>query len=110
MCLDVAKKLEAEGKDVEVIDPRTLIPLDRQAIVDSVKKTHKLVVVHEAVKTGGFGGEIVSSIADSDAFFYLDAPIKRVGAMDCPIPFNPILEKYVLPNTDSIEAAIREVL
>lgn len=110
MCLDVAKKLEAEGKSVEVIDPRTIAPLDMETITESVKKTHKLVVVHEAVKTGGFGGEIVSRICDSEAFFYLDAPIKRVGAMDCPVPFNPILEKYVLPNTDSIEAAIREIL
>ena len=73
-------------------------------------KTHKLVIVHEAVKTGGFGAEIASSICDSEAFFYLDAPIKRVGALDCPIPFNPVLENETLPNKDKIEAAIREIL
>jgi len=110
MCLQVADKLAQEGKEIEVIDPRTLVPLDREAICRSVKKTHKCVVVHEAVTTGGFGGEVVSSIVDSDAFFYLDAPVKRVGALDCPIPFNPYLEKEVLPNVDRIEKAVREII
>lgn len=110
MCLDVAKKLEEEGKDIEVIDMRTLVPFDTQAVVDSVKKTHKLVVVHEAVQTAGFGAEVVSRICDSEAFFHLDAPVKRVGALDCPIPFSPILEREVLPNVDRIEAAIREII
>lgn len=110
MCLDVAEKLAKEGKQVEVIDPRTLVPFDHEAVKKSVMKTHKLVIVHEAVKTGGFGAEIASSICDSEAFFYLDAPIKRVGALDCPIPFNPVLENEALPNKDKIEAAIREIL
>ena len=110
MCLDVAKKLEAEGIDAEVLDMRTLVPFDDNAVIESVKKTHRLVIVHEAVKTGGFGAEVASRICDSEAFFYLDAPIKRVGALDCPIPFSPILESEVLPNTGRIEKAIREVL
>lgn len=110
MCLDAAEHLAKDGVSCEVIDLRSIVPLDRESIFASVKKTHRLVVVHEAVKTGGFGGEIVSSVCDSDAFFYLDAPIKRVGAMDCPIPFSPVLERYVLPSTESIEAAVKEII
>ncbi len=110
MALEVADKLEKEGKSVEVVDLRTLVPLDREAIIRSVKKTHRAVIVHEAVEFGGFGGEIAGVISDSEAFYYLDAPIKRVGAMSCPLPFNPNLEKHALPNTDRIEAAIRDVL
>jgi len=110
MCLDVAEKLAKEGKSCEVIDIRTLVPLDINAVINSVKKTHKLVIVHEAVKTGGFGAEIASQICDSEAFFHLDAPIKRVGAKDCPIPFSPILEHDCLPNVERIEEAIREII
>lgn len=110
MALEVADKLEKEEKSVEVVDLRTLVPLDREAIIRSVKKTHRAVIVHEAVEFGGFGGEIAGVISDSEAFYYLDAPIKRVGAMSCPLPFNPNLEKHALPNTDRIEAAIRDVL
>ena len=110
MCMDVADKLAAEGKSCEVIDLRTLVPLDINTVIESVKKTHKLVVVHEAVRTGGFGAEVVSQICDSEAFFHLDAPVKRVGAQDCPIPFSPILEREALPNVDRIEAAIREII
>lgn len=110
MALEVAEKLQAEGHSVEVIDLRTLVPLDTAAIIKSVRKTHKLVVVHEAVEFGGFGGEIVSTVADSEAFYYLDAPIKRVGALCCPVPFNPELERAMLPNVERIEAAIREIL
>lgn len=110
MALEVAEKLQAEGHSIEVIDLRTLVPLDTAAIIKSVRKTHKLVVVHEAVEFGGFGGEIVSTVADSEAFYYLDAPIKRVGALCCPVPFNPELERAMLPNVERIEAAIREIL
>ena len=110
MCLEAAEHLEKEGADIEVLDLRTLYPLDKNAIIQTAKKTGKVIVVHEAVEFGGFGGEVVSAIADSDAFFYLDAPIKRVGALHCPIPFNPILEKEVLPSTERIEKAIRSLL
>ena len=110
MSLQVAEKLAGEGKSVEVLDLRTLSPLDTDAIIASVKKTKKAVIVHEAVEFAGFGGEIAATIADSEAFYYLDAPIKRVGALFCPIPFNPVLEKTVLPGPERIERAVREIL
>ncbi|MBQ9481777.1 MAG: alpha-ketoacid dehydrogenase subunit beta [Clostridia bacterium] len=110
MSLDVAEKLEKEGVSVEVLDLRTLSPLDTDAIIKTAKKTGKVVVVHESVKFAGFGGEVVSTIMESDAFFTLDAPVKRVGALYCPVPFNPTLEAAVFPSADRIETAIREVL
>ena len=108
MCLDVAEKLAGDGIDVEVLDPRTLVPLDTEAIVKSVKKTGRLVIVHEAVQTGGFGGEIAARVADSDAFFYLDSPIRRVAGYDIPIPYNPNLERNAVPTPERIEKAVRD--
>jgi len=110
MSLQVAEKLAAEGISVEVIDLRTLVPLDKEAIIATAKKTRRVVVVHESVQFGGFGGEVVSTIVDSDAFFYLDAPVKRVGGLYCPVPFNPILETEAFPTPAKIEAAVRELL
>ncbi|WP_347707374.1 alpha-ketoacid dehydrogenase subunit beta [Colidextribacter sp. OB.20] len=110
MSLQAAEKLEKEGISVEVIDLRTLVPLDKEAIIATARKTRRVVIVHEAVKYGGFGGELVSTIVDSDAFYYLDAPIKRVGALYCPVPFNPVLETNTFPTPETIEAAVREVL
>jgi pyruvate dehydrogenase E1 component beta subunit len=110
MSLAVANRLAAEGHSIEVLDLRTLFPLDERAIINSVKKTRKAVIVHEAVKFGGFGGEIAALIADSEAFHCLSAPIKRVGALYSPIPFNPILEKTVLPGEERIEKVVREIL
>lgn len=110
MSLQVAEKLAGEGINVEVLDLRTLAPLDKDAIIATAKKTHKVVIVHEAVQFGGFGGEIVATITDSDAFYYLDAPIKRVGALYCPVPFNPVLEAETFPTPAKIEAAVRDVL
>ena len=110
MALEVANKLEAEGISVEVLDLRTLSPLDTEAVIETAKKTHRVVVVHEAVQFGGFGGEVVSTIMDSDAFYYLDAPVKRVGGLYCPVPFNPVLEAESFPTPAKIEAAIRELL
>lgn len=110
MSLEVAEKLEKEGISVEVVDLRTLSPLDKDAIIATAKKTHRVVVVHESVQFGGFGGEVVSTIADSEAFYYLDAPIKRVGALYCPVPFNPILEANTFPTPEKIEAAVRDTL
>jgi acetoin:2,6-dichlorophenolindophenol oxidoreductase subunit beta len=108
--LEVAEKFAADNVDIEVIDLRTLIPLDKECIIQSAKKTGRVVVVHEACQTGGFGGELVSVVVDSEAFFYLDAPVKRVGGLDVPIPYNPNLEAQVVPTIDSISAAIKEVL
>ena len=109
-CLDVAEELAAEGIDTEVVDIRSLVPLDKKTIINSARKTGKVLVVHEACQTGGFGGEIVSVIVESDAFFYLDAPVKRLGGLDVPIPYNPNLEAQVVPTADKIAAAVRELL
>lgn len=108
--LEVAAALEREGVSLEVIDLRTLVPLDKQTMIDSVKKTGKALIVHEACTTGGYGGELVSTITESDAFFYLDAPIRRLGGLDVPIPYNPNLEAQVVPTVDTITAAVRDLL
>ncbi len=108
--LEVAEKFTSEGVDIEVIDIRSLVPLDKECLIRSAKKTGKVVIVHEACQTGGYGGELSSVIVDSEAFFYLDAPVKRVGGMDVPIPYNPNLEAQVVPTVDSISAAVRELL
>ncbi|MCR5135199.1 MAG: alpha-ketoacid dehydrogenase subunit beta [Clostridiales bacterium] len=110
MALETAEKLAAEGIQTEVLDLRTLSPLDTEAVIATAKKTHRVVVVHEAVQFGGFGGEVVSTIMDSEAFYYLDAPVKRVGGLFCPVPFNPVLEREAFPTPEKIEAAIRELL
>lgn len=108
--LEAATELEKEGIDVEIIDPRTIVPLDEETIIESVKKTGRLIVVHEAVKRGGFGGEIASMIAESEAFDYLDSPIKRLGGLAVPIPYNPTLEKAVIPQVPDIIEAVKETV
>jgi pyruvate/2-oxoglutarate/acetoin dehydrogenase E1 component len=108
--LEAAEKLKEEGIDVEVVDPRTLVPLDIETIAGSVKKTGRLVVVHEAVKRGGFGAEIVSQVMESDAFDYLDAPIQRLGGLAVPIPYNPVLEKSAVPQLEDIISAVKATL
>jgi pyruvate/2-oxoglutarate/acetoin dehydrogenase E1 component len=106
--LQVAERLAADGVlDIEVIDPRCLVPFDRATIISSVMKTHRLVIVHEAVERGGIGAEI-ASIVGAEAFTYLDAPIKRVAAANTPVPFAPALEEFLVPDEAKIEAAIRE--
>jgi acetoin:2,6-dichlorophenolindophenol oxidoreductase subunit beta len=104
-----AEVLAAEGIEVEVIDPRTLVPLDIDAILESVGRTHRLVVAHEAVTHGGFGAEIVAQV-QSASFDELDAPIARVGAPFTPVPFSPPLEDAYLPGRDEVAAAVRAVL
>ena len=108
--LNVAEKMEKEGVDIEVIDIRSLVPLDKECLINSAKKTGKVLIVHEACQTGGFGGELVSTIVDSDAFFYLDAPVKRLGGLDVPIPYNPKLEAQVVPTEERIIAVLKELL
>lgn len=110
MCLAAAERLETEGVSVEVLDPRTLVPLDTRAIVSSVAKTGRLVIVHEAVRTGGFGGEIAARVADSEAFPLLKAPIRRVAGFDIPIPYSPNLERNAVPTPERIEDAVRDLL
>ncbi len=110
ICLQAAEDLSALGVSVEVVDPRTLIPLDKNTLIKSAKKTGRVLIVHEACQTGGFGGELAAVIADSDAFFYLDAPIKRLGGLDVPIPYCPELEKNVVPTTESVINAVQSLL
>jgi 2-oxoisovalerate dehydrogenase E1 component beta subunit len=106
-CLHVAERLEAEdGVEVEVIDLRTLLPLDEETILESVKKTNRLLVVHEDTRTGGIAGEIAIRVSEK-AFEWLDAPILRVTAIDTPVPYSPPLEDYFLPQQGDILAACR---
>jgi pyruvate dehydrogenase E1 component beta subunit len=107
--LAAADLLAAEGIQAEVVDPRTLVPLDKTTIIESVKKTGRLVVVHEAVKRGGFGAEIAGIIAE-EAFDYLDGPIKRVAGRNVPIAFNEVLEKKAIPDVENIVAAARSLV
>jgi pyruvate/2-oxoglutarate/acetoin dehydrogenase E1 component len=107
--LEAANELEKEGVDVELVDVRTLKPLDLDTILQSVKKTGKVVIVHEACKTGGFGGEIAALIVEN-AFDYLDAPIKRVAALDTPIPYASQLYGAVIPNPDTIIKGVKELI
>jgi pyruvate/2-oxoglutarate/acetoin dehydrogenase E1 component len=107
--LEASKALEKEGISVEVVDPRTLTPLDKQAIVKSVRKTGRLIVVSEDCKTAGVSAEIAAVVAE-EALDYLDAPIKRLAEPDTPIPFSPSLEQYVIPNEKAIVKAVKEVV
>jgi pyruvate dehydrogenase E1 component beta subunit len=108
--LAVAKKLSQEGISVEVLDLRTLRPMDTQAIINSVKKTGRLLVVHEAVQTGGWAGEVMAVVSSSEAFDYLDAPMRRLTGKDVPIPYNRFLEAAAVPQEDDIEAEIRAIV
>jgi acetoin:2,6-dichlorophenolindophenol oxidoreductase subunit beta len=104
-----AAKLEESGISVEIIDPRTVQPLDTATIVDSVKKTNRVLIVHEAVEFGGIGAEISSQIQEA-AFDYLDAPVARLAAPFAPVPYAPILENAYVPDAPRIEAAVRRLL
>jgi acetoin:2,6-dichlorophenolindophenol oxidoreductase subunit beta len=107
--LEAAGELSAAGIDVEVIDPRSLVPLDLETIVESVAKTHRLVVAHEAVTQGGFGAELAAQV-QAAVFDELDAPIQRVGAPFAPIPFSPPLEDAYLPGRADVAAAVQAVV
>ncbi|MEE8390999.1 MAG: alpha-ketoacid dehydrogenase subunit beta [Anaerolineae bacterium] len=108
--LEAAEQLAEEGIEVEVVDPRTLKPLDTETIVQSVIKTGRVLIVHEAVKTGGFGGELAAVIAESEAFGYLDAPIVRLAGRDMPIPYNRLLEYHTVPQVENIVEKARELV
>jgi acetoin:2,6-dichlorophenolindophenol oxidoreductase subunit beta len=109
VALSAAAKLESEGISVEVVDPRTLVPLDKQTILDSVKKTSRLVVVSEEPKTGSSAGQIAAMVAE-EGFDYLDAPIRVIGCPDTPVPFSPVLEKYYVPDEAKIIRTIKEIV
>ena len=108
--LEAAEQLSKEGIELEIIDPRTLKPLDEKPIVESVIKTGKALIVHEAVKTGGFGGELTAVIMESEAFGYLDAPVKRLAGLDTPIPYNRNLEYHAVPQVENIVEEARKLV
>jgi 2-oxoisovalerate dehydrogenase E1 component beta subunit len=105
---EAAQQLEGDGISVEIVDLRTLIPWDKQAVLESVSKTSKVLVLHEDTHTGGFGGEIAATIAE-EAFEDLDAPLKRITAPDAPVPFSPPLEKAYIPQVEDVAAGIKEL-
>jgi 2-oxoisovalerate dehydrogenase E1 component beta subunit len=108
VALEAAASLAAEGIEAEVIDLRTLLPLDNETILDSVKKTNRLLIVHEDTRTGGIAGEIAAIVCES-AFEHLDAPIARVTGLDTPVPYAPPLEEHFLPNAEKVVSAAREL-
>ncbi len=107
--LQAADQLAKEGIEIEVVDPRTLFPLDKETIYNSINKTHKVVIVTEEVKRGAWSGELAANIAE-DCFETLKAPIKRIGSLNTPIPFSPPLEKYVVPNEVDIINAVKSIV
>lgn len=107
--LEAAKELEKEGISLEVVDLRTLVPWDRETVLNSVKKTHKVIIAHETWRRAGWGAEVAATIYE-EAFEYLDAPIKRIGARNVPHPFSPPLEDAVIPHKDDIIKAAKEIL
>jgi pyruvate dehydrogenase E1 component beta subunit len=107
--LAAADEAEQEGVSVEVYDPRTLLPLDEDGLIASVKKTNRAVVAHEAVTRMGFGAE-VAAIVQEKAFDWLDAPVERVGAKFAPLPFAPVMEEFVVPHKAEVLEAIRRTV
>jgi acetoin:2,6-dichlorophenolindophenol oxidoreductase subunit beta len=108
--LEAAEMLAGEGIEAEIIDPRTLVPLDLETIVTSVKKTGKLMIIQEACKRGGFASEVAAEVIESEAFGYLDAPISRLAGKNIPIPYSQYLEKAAVPQVEDIVAAVKNVL
>ena len=108
--VEAAEQLSQEGIELEIIDPRTLNPLDEKPIVESIIKTGKALLVHEAVKTGGYAGELAAVIMESEAFAYLDAPVKRLAGLDMPIPYNRNLEYHAVPQVENIVKEARKLV
>jgi pyruvate/2-oxoglutarate/acetoin dehydrogenase E1 component len=105
---EAAQQLESDGVSVEIVDLRTVLPWDKLAVLESVRKTSKVLVLHEDTRTGGFGAEIAATIAE-EAFEDLDAPVKRIAAPDTPVPFSPPLEKAYIPQVEDVAAGLREL-
>jgi pyruvate dehydrogenase E1 component beta subunit len=107
--MGAAETLSREGIDIEIVDLRTLTPLDKKTILSSVEKTGRLIVMHEATRTGGFAGEIAAVVLEQ-GFKYLKAPLRRVTGPDIPVPVSPPLERFYIPDADDLIAAVREIL
>jgi len=107
--INAAQKLEKEGISLEIVDPRTIVPLDKKTILESVKKTSKLVIVDEDYERCGFASEIAAMVAE-EGLFYLDSPIKRVATPNVPIPYSPALEKVVIPDEDRIIKTVKQIV
>jgi 2-oxoisovalerate dehydrogenase E1 component beta subunit len=107
--LEAASELEQDGVSVEVLDLRSLLPYDKDAVLETVAKTSKVILLHEATRTGGFAGELAALIAE-EAFEYLDAPIVRITAPDTPVPYSPALEDFWMPNKEDVVKAGRKLL
>ena len=105
---EAAQQLEADDVSVEIVDLRTVMPWDKKAVLESARKTSKVLVLHEDTRTGGFGAEIAATIAE-EAFEDLDAPVKRITAPDTPVPFSPPLEKAFIPQVEDVVAGLREL-
>ena len=105
---EAAEELAKEDVSVEVVDLRSVMPWDREAVLESVRKTSKVLVLHEDTRTGGFGAEIAATIAE-EAFESLDAPVKRIAAPDAPVPFSPPLEKAYIPQVEGVVAGLKEL-
>src|SRR5919198_611709 len=106
--LEAAKELEREGIDLEILDLRSLLPFDKQAVLDSVRKTNKVILLHEDTRIGGFAGELAAIISE-EAFEYLDGPIRRITAPDTPVPYSPPLEEFFLPKVSDVIRVAREL-
>ena len=105
---EAATQLESDGISVEIVDLRSVMPWDKEAVLASVRKTSKALVLHEDTHTGGFGAEILATIAE-EAFEDLDGPVRRITAPDCPVPFSPPLEKAYIPQVEDVVAGVREL-
>ena len=105
---EAAQQLDDDGVSVEIIDLRTVMPWDKAAVLESARKTSKVLVLHEDTRTGGFGAEIAATVAE-EAFEDLDAPVRRIAAPDTPVPFSPPLEKAFIPQVDDVTKGLREL-
>jgi 2-oxoisovalerate dehydrogenase E1 component beta subunit len=108
IALEAAKELEKEGIDLEVLDLRSLLPFDKEAVLESVRKTNKVILLHEDTRIGGFAGELAAVISD-EAFDSLDGPIRRITAPDTPVPYSPPLEEFFLPKVSDVVRVAREL-
>ena len=106
---EAAEELAKDGVSVEIVDLRTILPWDKEAVLESVSKCSKVLVLHEDTRTGGFGGEIAATIAE-EAFEDLDGPVKRIAAPDTPVPFSPVLEKAFIPQAADVVAGLRDLV